>query len=127
MISSPFVEFPVSCSGHTGEAKQGARLPRLKLCIYGGSGEIFSSYFAKGFGAETVTQRGDTVEAEERAAAGRRLCPEAVTEQKAGYKRKTPSGPKISSESRRMKFANIAGFHEPCDDFASDSGLNCAD
>jgi hypothetical protein len=30
--------------------------------------------------------KGGAAEAEERAAAGRRYCPEAVTEQKAGYK-----------------------------------------
>jgi len=46
MILSPFVEFPEPARVTPGEAKRGARLPRPKLCIYGGSGEIFSLHFA---------------------------------------------------------------------------------
>jgi len=44
-----------------------------------------SSYFANEFSSGNRNPQGDAVEAEERAAAGRRQRPEAVTEQKAGY------------------------------------------
>jgi hypothetical protein len=56
-----------------------------KLCICGGSGEIFPPYFANKISSGNRNPQGDGIEAEERAAAGRRISPEAVTEQKAGY------------------------------------------
>jgi len=82
---SPFVEFPEPARVTPGEAKRGARLPRPKLCICGGSGEIFSLHFANKISIGNRNPPGDAIEAEERVAAGRRHCPEAVTEQKAGY------------------------------------------
>jgi hypothetical protein len=51
----------------------------------GGSGEIFSSHVAKEISTGNRNPQGDAIEAEEQVAAGRRQCPEAVTEQKAGY------------------------------------------
>jgi hypothetical protein len=56
------------------------------LCIYGGSGEIFPLQSANKISTGNRNPQGDGIEAEERAAAGRRLRPEAVTEQKAEYK-----------------------------------------
>jgi hypothetical protein len=56
-----------------------------KLCICGGSGEIFSLHFAKKISTGNRNPQGDAIEAEEQVAAGCRQCPEAVTEQKAGY------------------------------------------
>jgi hypothetical protein len=85
MISSPFVEFPESARVTPGEAKRGARLPRPKLCIYGGSGEVFSSHSANRISTGNRNPEGDAIEAEEQVAAGRRQSPEAVTGQKAGY------------------------------------------
>jgi hypothetical protein len=55
------------------------------LCICGGSGEIFPPHFANKISSGNRNPQGDGIEAEERAAAGRRLSPEAVTEQRAGY------------------------------------------
>jgi hypothetical protein len=47
-----------SCSGHTGRSlARGAGYQVPKLCIYRGSGEIFSSAFAQKILRETVTRR----------------------------------------------------------------------
>ena len=75
MILSPFVEFPDPARVTPGEAKRGARLPRPKLCIYGGSGEIFSSHFANKIWTGNRNPQGDAIEAEEQVAAGRRQMP----------------------------------------------------
>jgi hypothetical protein len=42
-------------------------------------------YFANKISSGNRNPLGDAIEAKERAAAGRRFCPEAVTEQRAGY------------------------------------------
>jgi hypothetical protein len=57
---------------------------------------------------------GGVAEAEERAAAGRMISPEAVTEQKAGYKTADTCGYKVSSASWLRKFIAIAAtFQHP--------------
>jgi hypothetical protein len=109
MISSPFVEFPEPARVTPGEAKRGARLPRPKLCIYGGSEEIFSSHSANKISTGNRNPQVDAIEAEEQVAAGRRESPEAVTGQKAGYQTADALWTKAPIHSRRRKFANIAG------------------
>jgi hypothetical protein len=53
-----------------------------KLCIYGGSGEIFSGAFAEQDLEGNRNPQGGAAEAEERVAAGRMNCPDAVPEQR---------------------------------------------
>jgi len=52
-----------------------------KLCICGGSGEIFSGGLSEQDLEGNRNPQGGVAEAEERAAAGRMNCPEAVPEQ----------------------------------------------
>ena len=86
MIVSPFVEFPDPARVTPGGAKRGARLPsaealhlrRLRRNLCG----VLSEQDLEG----NRNPQGSGSEAEERAAAGRRIGPEAVTEQKAGYR-----------------------------------------
>ena len=85
-------------------SQRGARLPRPKLCIYGGSGEIFSLYFADKISSGNRNPQGDAIEAEERVAAGRRFCPEAVTEQ-SGMRNADASGPKSPIRFRHRRRA----------------------
>ena len=60
---SDFVEIPTHLARVTLERSQrGARLPRPKLCIYGGSGEIFSLYFADKISSGNRNPQGDAIE-----------------------------------------------------------------
>jgi hypothetical protein len=85
MIVSPFVEFPILLGSHQAEPSEWARLPsaealllrRLRRNLFG----VLPEQDLEG----NRNPQGHTVEAEERAAAGRRIGPEAVTEQKTGY------------------------------------------
>ena len=80
MTVSPFVEFPDLFGSHQAEPSEWARLPsaealllrRLRRNLFG----VFSEQDFEG----NRNPQGNTVEAEERAAAGRRISPEAVTE-----------------------------------------------
>jgi hypothetical protein len=56
---------------------------------------------------------GDGIEAEERAAAGRRLRPEAVTEQKAGYQTADALWTKVTHPSFDMESANAVRCDHP--------------
>jgi hypothetical protein len=53
-----------------------------KLCIYGGSGEIFSGAFYEQDLEGNRNPQGGAAEAEERVAAGRMNSPDAVPEQR---------------------------------------------
>jgi hypothetical protein len=53
-----------------------------KLCIYGGSGEIFSGAFSEQDLEGNRNPQGGAAEAEERVAAGRMKSPDAVPEQR---------------------------------------------
>jgi hypothetical protein len=85
-----------------------------------------SSHFADKFRAETVTHRatysgvpdrsvvdllGWSVEAEEQAAAGRRQCPEAVTELRAGYETADALRIKVAIRSAATNFARKPRVH----------------
>jgi hypothetical protein len=85
MIVSPFLEFPDPARVTPGEAKRAGPAPkvealllrRLRRNLFG----VLSEQDLEG----NRNPQGSGTEAEERAAAGRRIGPEAVTEQKTGY------------------------------------------
>ena len=107
------MNFPILLGSHLAKPSEWARLPRPKLCIYGGSGEIFSPHFANKISTGNRNPQGDAVEAEERVAAGRRYCPEAVTGQKAGYQTADALWTKAPIRFPARKFANIATLKLP--------------
>jgi hypothetical protein len=84
---SPFVEFP---DLESGIIKRVGHTPKCvpKLCIYGGSGEIFSALFAKDLEGNRNQQAG-VAEAEERAAAARMKSSEAVPKQRRDTQQQT--------------------------------------
>jgi hypothetical protein len=80
MILSPFVEFPDPARVTPGEAKRGARLPSAEaLHLRRLWRNLFAALREQDLSGYRNPQ-GGVAEAEERAAAGRRYCPEAVTE-----------------------------------------------
>jgi hypothetical protein len=100
MIVSPFVEFPDPARVTPGGAKRDPGSPTRGLCVMGWEWARLPSAEALhlrrlrrnlcGVLSEQDLEgnrnpQGSGSEAEERAAAGRRIGPEAVTEQKAGY------------------------------------------
>jgi len=79
-----------------------------KLCICGGSGEIFSGAFSEQDLEGNRNPQGCPAEAEERVAAGRMKSPDAVPEQRRDTKRQTRARAKFSSAHWLLKFSTIA-------------------
>jgi hypothetical protein len=69
-----------------------------KLCVYGGSREIFSGGFSEQDLEGTRNPQGGAAEAEERAAAGRMKSPDAVPEQR----RDTENGGDVPEQSSHL-------------------------
>jgi hypothetical protein len=107
MILSPFVEFPDPARVTPGEAKRGARLPSAEALHLRRLWRNLFAALREKICPDTVTRRAALPKQKSELAAGRRYCPEAVTEQKAGYRRETLSGPKFSSGSRPRMFTDI--------------------
>jgi len=51
------LNFPILLGSHQAEPSEGLGSQVPKLCIYGGSGEIFAAYFPNKIWRETVTRR----------------------------------------------------------------------
>ena len=57
MICLRLLNFPILLGSHLAKPASGPGSQVPKLCIYGGSGEIFSALFANKIWRETVTRR----------------------------------------------------------------------
>jgi hypothetical protein len=86
MILSPFVEFPDPARVTPGEAKRVGPAPKCRSSAFTEAPEKSFRRTSEQDFEGNRNPKGDLVEAEEQAAAGRRNSPEAVTEQKAGYR-----------------------------------------
>jgi len=105
------LNFPILLGSHLGEASEWARLPsaealhlrRLRRNLF----VAFREQDLPGY----RNPKGGAAEAEERVAEGRRYCPEAVTEQMAGYRTadalwtKAPFGVPGSNSSEIANFS----------------------
>jgi hypothetical protein len=80
------LNFPILLGSHRAKPSEWARLPSAEaLHLRRLRRNLFDVLPEQDFEGSR-NPKGDLVEAEEQAAAGRRNSPEAVTEQKAGYK-----------------------------------------
>ncbi len=68
---------------------------------------MFPLHFANKISSGNRNPQGDEIEAEERAAAGRRISPDAVIEQKAGYQTADAFWTKVAHVDPRTRSAQI--------------------